>query len=527
MEAVKVASLGQISRRPLRGRAASTGGTCSVRRRVGMSPSRARASSRLVPSITELLCDLGLADAARRAHRLLHPSRGRRCGRSRRSAGRRTSSSTGSASSRRRTSSSTSTRTAGGRRGARRVRPAASSSPTRWRRATTSTSTGCSAAIFDREARGRAAVRRVRGAPTRELDGRRAPRRRPLPDLARPLDDGLARHVHLPHAGARSAGDVHASSLSPEATRTSRYPEVDLAELAGSVDRVLLSSEPYHFKRAAPRRGRGARPRRRGLADRRRDDLLVRLAGDRRARLPRGVHEVSVRRPLLERRQGLALALWTMREELGIEPAALLTTITEDYDRVSMHARAPRAARAPGGRGRPAARRGPASRRPAPNEIYEERMAAALVAPPLAEASTTFAFGDLFLEDIRAYREERLRGGRPAARSSRSGAATPPSSPASFIDAGFEATLVCVDPTPARRRPSPAAPSTPTLLARPARASVDPCGENGEFHTFVTAGPIFSAAGPGRARRDRRARRLRLPRPPPGGTTPTGALIRR
>jgi diphthamide synthase (EF-2-diphthine--ammonia ligase) len=101
------------------------------------------------------------------------------------------------------------------------------------------------------------------------------------------------------------------------------------------------------------------------------------------------------------------------------------------------------------------------------------------------------AFGDLFLEDVRAYREGRLaaagkRGlfplwGHDTAALARE-----------FLDAGFEATLVCVDPRVldssfAGRR------YDEWLLAE-LPPDVDPCGENGEFHTFVSAGPIF--AGP-------------------------------
>ncbi len=138
MEAVKVASLGEISRRPLRRRAASTGGTCSDARRRGRHRASRRGQRRAhrLPRAERHRAALRSrpGGAARRAHRLLHPSVGDRARRSRRWAAPRTSSSTGSASSRRRTSSSTSTRTEGDGRGARRVRPVRSSSPTRSRR---------------------------------------------------------------------------------------------------------------------------------------------------------------------------------------------------------------------------------------------------------------------------------------------------------------------------------------------------------------------------------------------------------
>lgn len=182
------------------------------------------------------------------------------------------------------------------------------------------------------------------------------------------------------------------------------------------------------------------------------------------------------------------LALWVLREELGIEPVALLTTITEDYDRVSMHAVRADLLRA---QAKATGIKLVEVHIPAAciNETYEERMAAAFAHPPLDQV-TTFAFADLYLEDIRAYREERLTAAdRKAlfplwARDTTALAHQ-------FIDAGFKATLVCVDPNQL----------DPAFVGRPFDKTllddlppeVDPCGENGEFHTFVHAGPIFNA----------------------------------
>jgi uncharacterized protein (TIGR00290 family) len=183
-----------------------------------------------------------------------------------------------------------------------------------------------------------------------------------------------------------------------------------------------------------------------------------------------------------------ALALWVMREELGVEPAALLTTFTEDFGRVSMHGVRAELVRAQAAAaGLPLVEVGiPAA---CPNEVYEERMAAALASPPLA-AVGTMAFADLYLEDIRAYREERLTGagrealfplwGRDTAALARR-----------FVAAGFEATLVCVDPR--QLDPSFAGRRFDEALLADLPASVDPCGEDGEFHTFVHAGPVFAA----------------------------------
>jgi uncharacterized protein (TIGR00290 family) len=186
-----------------------------------------------------------------------------------------------------------------------------------------------------------------------------------------------------------------------------------------------------------------------------------------------------------------ALALWVMREELGVEPTALLTTFTEDYDRVSMHAVRRELLEA-----QAAAVGVPLVEVDIPaaciNEVYEERMAAALASPALADAEE-FAFADLFLADIRAYREERLAAiGRRATfplwgRDTTALAAL-------FVEAGFEATLVCVDPK--QLDASFAGRAFDAELLRDLPPGADPCGENGEFHTFVTAGPIFSAPVP-------------------------------
>lgn len=183
-----------------------------------------------------------------------------------------------------------------------------------------------------------------------------------------------------------------------------------------------------------------------------------------------------------------ALALWVMREELGTPPVTLLTTVTEDYGRVSMHGVRRELVRAQAEAvGLPLVEVGiPAA---CPNEVYEERVAAALGAPPL-DGVGTVAFADLYLADIRAYREERLAAigreamfplwGRDTAALARR-----------FVEAGFEATLVCVDPR--LLDPSFAGRRFDAALLDELPDRVDPCGEDGEFHTFVAAGPIFTA----------------------------------
>jgi uncharacterized protein (TIGR00290 family) len=185
-----------------------------------------------------------------------------------------------------------------------------------------------------------------------------------------------------------------------------------------------------------------------------------------------------------------ALALWTMREE-GTPPAALLTTINEDYGRISIHGVRRELLHAQAKAvGLPLVEVGIPTE--CSNELYEERMAAALDSPALADADT-FAFADLFLADIRAYREERLtRVGRDAifplwGRDTTALARH-------FIETGFGATLVVVDTEQldagfVGRRFDPE-------LLDDLPAGVDPCGENGEFHTFVDSGPVFEAPIP-------------------------------
>jgi uncharacterized protein (TIGR00290 family) len=184
-----------------------------------------------------------------------------------------------------------------------------------------------------------------------------------------------------------------------------------------------------------------------------------------------------------------ALALRALRAAPRIEVRALLTTVTEDYDRVSMHGvRRELVARQARALGLPLVEAPipPACR----NETYDARMAQALTAPPLDEIEVV-AFGDLFLADVRRYREERLSASgrrglfplwhRDTRRLARD-----------FVASGFEAILVCVDP--AQLHPAFAGRRYDDELLSQLPAGVDPCGENGEFHTFVVAGPVFTEA---------------------------------
>jgi uncharacterized protein (TIGR00290 family) len=181
-----------------------------------------------------------------------------------------------------------------------------------------------------------------------------------------------------------------------------------------------------------------------------------------------------------------ALALWRLRAQ-DIEPQALITTVTDVYDRISMHGVRRELAQAQAQSvGVPLVE---VEIPPAcVNEIYEERMAQAFEAQPLADVQTV-AFGDLFLEDIRAYREQRL------AASGRSGlfplwGQDTTALAKEFVQAGFEAFIVCLNP---RVMPASfAGRAYDESLLADLPAGVDPCGENGEFHTFVSAGPVFT-----------------------------------
>jgi uncharacterized protein (TIGR00290 family) len=181
-----------------------------------------------------------------------------------------------------------------------------------------------------------------------------------------------------------------------------------------------------------------------------------------------------------------ALALWALRRQ-GREPEALITTVTEGFDRISMHGvRRDLLARQADALGIPLVEVviPPAC----VNEIYEARMTQAFSSPPLSEVEEV-VFGDLFLEDVRAYREERLaaagkRGifplwGRNTTKLAQE-----------LIAAGFKANIVCLnshvlDPSFAGR-------AYDEQLLGELPLDVDPCGENGEFHTFVHAGPMLA-----------------------------------
>jgi len=124
---------------------------------------------------------------------------------------------------------------------------------------------------------------------------------------------------------------------------------------------------------------------------------------------------------------------------------------------------------------------------PCSNEAYEDAMSKAC-ASAVQKGISGVAFGDLFLEDVRRYREDRLRG-----------TGLEPLFPlwgkdthaliAEMLAAGVRARIVCVDPS---KLPADfAGCDLDQDLSRRLPAGIDPCGENGEFHTFAYAGPMF------------------------------------
>jgi uncharacterized protein (TIGR00290 family) len=186
-----------------------------------------------------------------------------------------------------------------------------------------------------------------------------------------------------------------------------------------------------------------------------------------------------------------ALTLHVLRGDESVTVTGLLTTVTSGYDRISMHgvrlALLDAQARA---LGLPVThiRLSPESS----NEQYEQAMAAALDRARRTGVRQV-AFGDLFLPDIRAYREAQLEAvgmeatfpvwGRDTAAFARE-----------VLDHGFRAVLVCVD-TEQLDASYCGREFDESLLAELPRG-VDPCGENGEFHTFVYDGPGFATPVP-------------------------------
>ena len=186
-----------------------------------------------------------------------------------------------------------------------------------------------------------------------------------------------------------------------------------------------------------------------------------------------------------------AFALHEARRTGDLDIVGLLTTLTEDYGRVSMHGvREELLDRQAEALGLPCRKvRIPAG---CVNADYERAMGVAVQAAR-EDGVDRIVFGDLFLEDVRAYRERMLAGsgiepvfplwGRPTATLARE-----------MVASGLEARIVCLDPR--RLAPSFAGRAFDASFLAELPGGVDPCGENGEFHTCVTGGPMFERPVP-------------------------------
>lgn len=186
-----------------------------------------------------------------------------------------------------------------------------------------------------------------------------------------------------------------------------------------------------------------------------------------------------------------AWALHTLRARPDVRVEALVTTVNEVADRVAMHAvRHTLLRRQAEALGLPL--RVVPLPQPCPNAVYEARMEA-LLAEARAEGVTHMAFGDLFLEDVRAYRERQLEGTGVAPLFPLWGQETHALA-RRMVEAGLRAWITCVDPRQLPREFAGRRFDAALLDALP--EGVDPCGERGEFHTFVCAGPGFRAPLP-------------------------------
>jgi diphthamide synthase (EF-2-diphthine--ammonia ligase) len=180
-----------------------------------------------------------------------------------------------------------------------------------------------------------------------------------------------------------------------------------------------------------------------------------------------------------------------LRQGGQVEVVGLVTTFNEAFQRVAMH----------GVRRELVQAQASAARLPlwdvllpwpCTNAVYEDRMSG-VVDRARTEGVHVFAFGDLFLEDIRTYRERQLAGtglepwfplwGTPA---------DTPALARAMIEGRLRATLTCVDPK--QLDPAFVGREFDATLLASLPSGVDPCGERGEFHTFCYEGPMFESA---------------------------------
>jgi uncharacterized protein (TIGR00290 family) len=181
-----------------------------------------------------------------------------------------------------------------------------------------------------------------------------------------------------------------------------------------------------------------------------------------------------------------AYALWTLLRRPDVEVAGLLTTVNSAVDRVSMHGVRRSVLEAQARSCGLPLRQVPLPD-PCTDDDYRTAMAAA-IDEARSQGIQAIAFGDLFLADVRAYREEQLAGtglaplfplwGRPTKELARE-----------MVADGLEAIVTCVDTEQLDREFLGRSFDTSLLDDLP--ETVDPCAENGEFHTVAVAGPMF------------------------------------
>jgi uncharacterized protein (TIGR00290 family) len=186
-----------------------------------------------------------------------------------------------------------------------------------------------------------------------------------------------------------------------------------------------------------------------------------------------------------------AWTLHTLRQQKDVEIAGLLTTFNETVDRVAMHE-----VRRPLVEAQAEAAGLPLWSVPLPSPCSTERYQAIMsdvIARAAREGITHVAFGDLFLEDVRDYRILQMKGtGIEPLFPIWSSAENTPKLARQMQAAGLQAVIACVDPKQVDR--SFAGREFDNALLGDLPASVDPCGEKGEFHTFCYGGPMFASS---------------------------------
>jgi uncharacterized protein (TIGR00290 family) len=181
-----------------------------------------------------------------------------------------------------------------------------------------------------------------------------------------------------------------------------------------------------------------------------------------------------------------AMSLYELQKSKDYEIAALLTSVTEDYDRISMHGvRRILLEQQAQSLGLPLERL--YLTRNSSNEEYEAKMRDKLLQYK-SHGVSSVVFGDIFLEDLRKYREDNLaqvgmKGIFPIWKRDTAELAR------TFIGLGFKAVITCVDSQSLEGKFAGRYFDNRFLSELP--GNVDPCGENGEFHSFVYDGPIF------------------------------------